>query len=142
MSTHLRATLVLGGFCCAVGLSLGAWAAPDAAVPPPPDVGSLPPLLPRTTTADAPRPVVLPEAQAGQDPRGEPAVQKSVVEDAGTRIDELKVRGRTKRITVTPKKGGLPAYEIIPSSGGLDRVEGPAGSSGAVGQRVWPVLSF
>ncbi|MFM9916785.1 MAG: hypothetical protein ACKVOX_13320 [Rhizobacter sp.] len=73
--------------------------------------------------------------------RGEPAVRKTVVEDDGARIDELKVRGQTKRITVTPKKGGKP-YEIIPPSGAPDQTEGPNGSNGSVGKRVWPVLSF
>lgn len=73
--------------------------------------------------------------------RGEPAVRRTVIEDDGARIDELKVRGQTKRITVTPKKIGKP-YEIIPPSGAPDQSEGPNGSNGAVGKRVWPVLSF
>jgi len=38
------------------------------------------------------------------------------VEDAGSRIDELRVGGETKSIVVQPK-GGMPAYEIQPGSG-------------------------
>ena len=72
---------------------------------------------------------------------GEPAVRETVIEDDGARIDELKVRGQSKRITVTPKKGGKP-YEIITDKGAHDHTEGPNGFNGAVGKRVWPVLSF
>ncbi len=68
-------------------------------------------------------------------------MRRTVIEDDGARIDELKVRGQTKRITVTPKTGGKP-YEIIPPSGAPDQTEGPNGSNGSVGKRVWPVLSF
>jgi hypothetical protein len=71
----------------------------------------------------------------------EPAVLRTVVEDQGTRIDELKVRGQSKRITVTPKNGAKP-YEIITPTGARDQTEGPNGSNGATGKRVWPVLSF
>jgi hypothetical protein len=38
------------------------------------------------------------------------------VEDAGARIDELRIGGETKTITVQPK-GGMPAYQIQPGSG-------------------------
>ena len=38
------------------------------------------------------------------------------VEDAGSRIDELRVGGETKSIVVQPK-GGMPAYQVQPGSG-------------------------
>lgn len=47
------------------------------------------------------------------------------VEDAGSRIDELRVGGETQNITVQPKNG-MPAYQITPVSG----------------ERSWKVLSF
>jgi hypothetical protein len=47
------------------------------------------------------------------------------VEDAGARIDELRVGGETQSITVKPK-GGMPAYQITPVSG----------------ERSWKLLSF
>jgi hypothetical protein len=65
----------------------------------------------------------------------EPAVQRSVIEDEGSRISELRVRGQTQRITVQPKVGGAKAYEIVTGDG-----HGIAG--GATGQRVWQVLQF
>lgn len=44
--------------------------------------------------------------------------QRIVVEDAGSRVDELRVGGQTKSITVQPKVGStLPSYEVRPSDG-------------------------
>lgn len=72
----------------------------------------------------------------------EPVVQRTSIEDEGSRINELRVRGHTQRITVQPKVGSLRAYEIITgdsSSGGSD----PRSlASGAAGKRVWQVLAF
>ncbi len=47
------------------------------------------------------------------------------VEDAGSRIDELRVGGETRSITVQPK-GGYPSYQIQPVSG----------------ERSWKILGF
>lgn len=47
------------------------------------------------------------------------------IEDAGARIDELRVGGETLSITVQPK-GGMPAYQIAPTSG----------------VRTWKILGF
>ena len=72
---------------------------------------------------------------------GEPAVKVTVIEGESARIDELRVRGQTQRITVTPKGRGKP-YEIIPPAGSQDLQEAPNGVKGAAGKRVWHVLSF
>jgi hypothetical protein len=64
--------------------------------------------------------------------RREPKVEHLVAEDDGVRIEELRVRGQTRRIVVTPKKGGS-RYEILPDD---DR-----NRTGA-GQRVWHILNF
>ena len=73
----------------------------------------------------------------------EPAVQHTVIEDDRARIEELRVRGLTQRIVVTPKVGPRARYEILP---GDALREPPAGGSNAVGgtagQRVWNVLAF
>ena len=68
----------------------------------------------------------------------------TVIEDEGSRIDELRVRGQTQRITVTPKGPGrkLAPYEIIGPGGSQDLQEAPNGVRGAAGKRVWHVLSF
>jgi len=73
----------------------------------------------------------------------EPHVKRVVIEDDGARIDELRVRGVTKRITVTPKTGGKVAYEIIPADPSRDEpFSAKSGSGGASGQRVWNVFNF
>jgi hypothetical protein len=72
----------------------------------------------------------------------EPKVQQTVVEDDGARIEELKVRGHTQRIVVSPKRGGTAPYEIITGDGSRDLGDGANTSRGAAGKRVWNVLKF
>lgn len=112
-----------------------------AVAPPPPDLSNLPPPpAAQPVSQDAARATPSPEPLLQSGESNEPNVQETVVKDDGARIDELKVRGRSKRIVVTPKVG--PAYEIIPPGTGSDISQGARGTNGAVGKRVWPVLSF
>jgi hypothetical protein len=78
--------------------------------------------------------------EAGDTP--EPKVQRLVIEDDGARIEELRVRGQTQRITVTPKGAIKRGYEIIPADGGRDMSYSAGSGRGAAGQRVWHVLTF
>ncbi|MBA3058565.1 MAG: hypothetical protein KJ614_04365 [Gammaproteobacteria bacterium] len=55
----------------------------------------------------------------------EQRTERIQIEDAGARIDELRVGGETKTITVQPK-GRLPAYQVEPTSG----------------ERSWKILGF
>lgn len=76
-------------------------------------------------------------AQNGPDttPRAtavEQRTERLVVEDADSRIDELRVGGESRKISVTPK-GGMPAYEVEPSS----QASGQSGAS-----RVWKIFGF
>ncbi len=73
-----------------------------------------------STAADAPQ-------TAASAPRGavEKRTERIHLEDAGSRIDELRVGGETKSIEVKPA-GGAPAYQIQPASG----------------ERSWKVLDF
>jgi hypothetical protein len=71
-------------------------------------------------------------------PPAEPVVQHLVGEDAHVRIDELRVRGLTQRLTVQRKEPGARPYEILLPPGGQD----PSLVRDAAGQRVWPVLAF
>jgi len=68
----------------------------------------------------------------------EAQIQHLVSEDDAVRIDELRVRGQTQRLTVNPKASGAPAYEIQPAAGGSD----PSKSRDGAGQRLWQVLTF
>ncbi|MBK9362009.1 MAG: hypothetical protein IPM99_13175 [Rubrivivax sp.] len=69
---------------------------------------------------------------------GEPIVQRVVTEDDGVRIEELRVRGETRRIVVRSKVGNARPYEVLPAGQGRDLSQ----DKRAIGQRVWPVLSF
>ena len=86
-----------------------------------------------------PQPRVEPTA-----PEGRPAqtIERIRIEDAGSRIDELRVGGQTQSITVQPKVGNnLPAYEIRPSN--ISPGAAPSASrSDTTGARVWNVLKF
>lgn len=75
--------------------------------------------------------------QAG---RSNQTIQRIRIEDAGSRIDELRVGGQTEQITVQPKTN-VPPYEIKPAEGA--RGTAPAAASGDTnGSRVWNVLKF
>ena len=74
--------------------------------------------------------------------RGEPNVQHTVIEDSGSKIDELRVRGQLQHVVVTPKVGFTKSYEIIVSRSGRDPVDGTGGANSALGKRVWNVLAF
>ena len=74
-------------------------------------------------------------------PPPEPKVQHTVIEDDGARIEELRVRGQTLSITVTPKHSKAPAYQIVPADAARD-TSTPLTRGGMAGQRVWSVLSF
>ncbi len=81
-------------------------------------------------------------APAGAAPAapGEPAVQHIVVQGRDTRIDELRVRGQTRRIVVTGAGGTR--YEVIPADGLRDAPDAAGTTQGAAGKRVWRVLNF
>ena len=85
---------------------------------------------------------VAQEAPAAPAPSSEPKVEHIVIEDGGTRIEELRVRGTTQRIVVTPKVGTTKSYEIITGDGSREMFDGANTSRGAAGKRVWHVLSF
>lgn len=84
----------------------------------------------------------LPEPAAPAQGRPDKAGQHIRTEDAGTRIDEIRVGGETQSITVQPKTGNnIPAYEVKPSD--TARSSSPTSpSSDTNGARVWNVLKF
>lgn len=70
-------------------------------------------------------------------------IERIVVEDAGSRVDELRVGGQTQSITVQPKTGTpLPAYEVRANDGARAR-PGNLGESDAIkAPRVWNLGHF
>ena len=73
---------------------------------------------------------------------GEPAVKRTVIEDEGARIEELRVRGEAQRIVVTPKFGIRKSYEIMTGDAARDAFDGTGGARSSAGKRVWNVLQF
>ena len=72
--------------------------------------------------------------------RGDPTIERIRTEDAGSRIDELRVGGETKQISVQPKTT-VPAYEVKPPEGA--RGTPPATTSNDTnGSRVWNFFKF
>ena len=88
----------------------------------------------------APPPPTRAEATPKTLSRAEPAIQRIRTEDAGSRIDELRVGGETKQIMVQPKTGG-PAYEVKPAEGARGTPP-PATSGDTNGSRVWNFFKF
>jgi hypothetical protein len=80
--------------------------------------------------------------QAEKADKAEPNVQRTVIEDDGVRVEELKVRGQTQRIVVRSKVGNAGEYEIIPADGARDMSQSAGSSRGAAGKRVWHLFSF
>ncbi|MGA0612850.1 hypothetical protein [Caldimonas sp. KR1-144] len=72
----------------------------------------------------------------------EPNVRRTTIEDDNARVEELRVRGAVKRITVKPKHGPKGEYEVVPVDAGRDPSEGPANARGTTGQARWQVLEF
>ena len=93
--------------------------------------------------AQAPAQNVAPATKAeAQAPSGRPdqKIQRIRTEDAGSRIDELRVGGQTQQITVQPKVGGA-AYEVKPAEGAKGTAPASTNSD-TNGSRVWNVLKF
>lgn len=83
--------------------------------------------------------VILSACAVAPEPRlADAGLQRLVSEDAQVRIDELRLRGQTLRLTVQPKGGNGRPYEILQPTPGADATQ----HRDAAGQRVWPVLTF
>jgi hypothetical protein len=72
----------------------------------------------------------------------EPNVKHTVIEDKGSKIDELRVRGQLTHVIVTPKVGITKSYELIMSRSGREPPDGTGGVNTGVGKRVWNVVNF
>ncbi len=89
-----------------------------------------------------PAPAQTPTAAAERGGPSEPAVRRTVIEDDNARIEELRVRGAVRSVTVRPKGALQAEYEIVTPDAGRDLTAGPNSSRGAAGQSVWRVLQF
>ena len=64
------------------------------------------------------------------------------VEDAGSRVDETRVGGQTQSITVQPKVGSMPEYEVQSNDGARAARNRDSNSGDTTGTRVWKFLKF
>ena len=69
---------------------------------------------------------------------GEPEVVRTVSEDESVRIEELRVRGQTRRILVRSKLPGAPAYEVGTSTDGRDLSQ----DRRSEGRSLWQLFAF
>src|ERR1700744_4314920 len=97
MNSKVLRVLVLVGFS-ALAASTPCWAQ-SLSTPLPPDAGA---------SASGSTRVDQQPAEAG-----EPNVTHTVIEDDGSKIDELRIRGQLQHVVVTPKVGIRKPYEII-----------------------------
>jgi hypothetical protein len=83
------------------------------------------PALAQVASGNPPDPTVAPGAQ-------NQSIERIRLEDKGSRIDELRVGGQTRSISVQPKND-MPAYEVRPAD---------AQGSPSSGKRVWTFQKF
>ena len=81
----------------------------------------------------------VPERDATTHDANNQRIERIEVEDAGSRIDELREGGQTKSITVQPKTA-VPSYDVQPA--GASPLPDPAAGIGSAGPRPWKVLKF
>ena len=93
-------------------------------------------LLPLTVSAQS-----TIEREGRLDPRKNQKIERIQIEDAGNRIEEVRVGGQTQSVTVQPR-GNVPAYELQPTD--LARSRPADGRDGFAErkQRVWNVFGF
>ena len=87
-----------------------------------------------TVYAQAPAQLPAPDAAPAKKVPDQ-TIERIRHEDAGSRIDELRVGGETKSITVQPK-GDAPAYQVAPDSNNRNPSDTTRGSSG------WNILKY
>ena len=84
--------------------------------------------------ASTDRPANAPKRQLEQ------RTERIHIEDAGSSVDELRIGGQTQNITVQPKVGDLPPYEVQHSDGVRNRPR--SGAETNTGTRVWNLKQF
>ena len=94
-------------------------------------------VAPLSAQAQTPAPTPVAPAESAAPARSE-RIERITHEDKLSRIDELRVGGQTRSITVQPKSGA-PGYEIAPAVG-AEPVESKG--AGNAGKSRWRILNF
>ena len=90
---------------------------------------------------DSAEPPAAQAAPSGND-RHNQRIERIRVEDGGSRVDELRVGGETKNITVQPKVGSMPEYEVQSNDGARAARNRDNNSGDTTGTRVWNFIKF
>ena len=93
----------------------------------------------RLLTAAALLPLLASNGPAWAQSAAEPRVEHRVAEDDQVRIEELRVRGETRRVVVKSKLPGVREYEVLTPGGAPDPSQR---RTSAAGERVWRLFSF
>ena len=129
----MRATHHLACFFALLGLGTSVFAQDAKPEPASPSATSVPPIEASSEPSKA-------EQRAAG--RANQRIEHIKVEDEGSRIEELRVGGQTTRITVQPKSGNAPEYEIKPP----DATRGQAGTGNDsqvnTAPPVWNIKKF
>ena len=83
----------------------------------------------------------LSNQEQSAEPRGQ-RTERIQIEDAGSRVNELRVGGQTRNISVQPKTGSMPSYEVQSPEGTGNRTGSQNGAETNTAPRVWNVLKF
>jgi hypothetical protein len=73
---------------------------------------------------------------------GEPNVTRTVIEDDGNRVEELRIRGQVRSIVVTTKGPLASTYEIGTGDPSREASSAADPRRGTIGQRMWRVFNF
>ena len=101
-----------------------------------------PPAAPAAIIVQTPGAPLTESADVDRLRAGEPKVQRTVIDERLSKVEELRVRGQLQKVTVD-NKGHAPNYEVLTHDGARDIADGGiVGLGGAAGKRVWNVLRF
>jgi len=100
-----------------------------------------PPTAPATAAGTSHQREALPDPEPLSG-RTNQRTERIQIEDAGSRVDELRVGGQTQNISVQPKAGNLPGYEVQSPDGARSRVGSHNGAETTTAPRVWNVFKF
>ena len=99
------------------------------------------PAAPRAVAAPAAS-AVEPAAAGGAQRGGEPNVRRFVMEDDANRVEELSIRGQTRRVVVTTKGPLASTYEIGTGDPSREASAAADPRRGTIGQRMWRLFDF
>ncbi|MDD0810628.1 hypothetical protein PSQ20_09800 [Curvibacter sp. RS43] len=104
-------------------------------------LGAVPAQAQSPAAEASPTTVEAPASRAGA-LKGDQRIQHIVVEDSGSRVDEVRYGGQTQSVTVQPKGSRLPEYEVLSNDGTRSRPTARDEGTGPLGARVWNLFKF